>query len=91
MLPGQSGYGKRVRACDGLLAGVITELARDIPSWHELTRLLDSPPMPCAASREAVQRSALAGQASYGYCPSHSRRPWGLWLYLLCIRAGTVR
>ena len=28
-LPGQSGYGKRLRGLGGLLAAVITELARD--------------------------------------------------------------
>jgi hypothetical protein len=34
-LPGQSGYGKRLRASGSLLAGVITELARDTASWHD--------------------------------------------------------
>lgn len=32
-LPQQSGYGKRVRKSGGMLAAVITELARDTPSW----------------------------------------------------------
>ncbi|MFD7279200.1 IS982 family transposase, partial [Streptomyces sp. NPDC059862] len=27
----------------------------------------------CAASRETVKRSELAGHAGYGYCRSHSR------------------
>ena len=40
--------------------------------------------MPCAASRETVRRSALAGIGSYGYCRSHSRWFWGFRLYLLC-------
>jgi hypothetical protein len=50
-LPGQSGYGKRLRRHGGLLATVITELARDTGSWHDLLRLVDSTPLPCAATR----------------------------------------
>ena len=41
-LPGQSGYGKRLRAAGPLIAAVITELARDTDSWHDLLRLVDS-------------------------------------------------
>ena len=44
--------------------------------------------MPCASSRETVQRSALAGYAGYGYCASHSRYFWGLRLHLICTPAG---
>ena len=76
-LPTQSGYGKRLRAQGGLIAAVITELARDTPSWWDELRLLDSTPLPCAASRETVKRSELAGHAGYGYCASHSRFFWG--------------
>jgi hypothetical protein len=32
-LPGQSGYGKLLRASGGLLSAMITELARDTASW----------------------------------------------------------
>jgi hypothetical protein len=56
--PGQSGYGKRLRAQGGMLAAVITELARDTASWHDQLRLLDSTPLPCSASRETVKRAA---------------------------------
>ena len=35
--------------------------------------LVDSTPVPCAASRETVKRSALADAAGYGYCAAHSR------------------
>jgi Transposase DDE domain len=83
-LPGQSGYGKRLRAAGPLIAAVITELARDSAGWHDLLRLVDSTPLPCAASRETVRRSDLAGQAGYGYCASHSRYFWGFRLYLIC-------
>lgn len=87
-LPAQSGWGKRVRQATGLLSAVITELARDTPSWGEITRLVDSTPLPCAASRETVKRSDLAGHAGYGYCASHSRFFWGFRLYLLCTPDG---
>lgn len=76
-LPGQSGFGKRLRNQAGLVSAVITALARDIPSWTEDLRLLDSTPLPCGQSRETVKRSDLSGQAGYGYCASHSRYFWG--------------
>ena len=87
-LPGQSGWGKRVRQSTGLLSAVITELARDTPSWGEITRLVDSTPLPCGKSRETVKRSDLAGHADYGYCASHSRYFWGFRLYLICTPDG---
>ena len=87
-VPGQSGYGKRLRRHGGLLAAVITELARDTESWHDLLRLVGSTSLPCAASRETVRRSDLAGHAGYGYCASHSRFFWGFRLYLVTTAEG---
>jgi len=87
-LPKQSGYSKRLRGSGPLIAAVITELARDVDSWHDLLRLLDSTPVPCAASRETVKRSDLAGHAGYGYCASHSRFFWGFRLYLISTAEG---
>lgn len=87
-LPGQSGFSKRLRAAGPLISAVITELARDIPSWHDTLRLMDSTPLPCAASRETVKRSDLAGDAGYGYCASHSRFFWGFRLYLITTSEG---
>jgi hypothetical protein len=87
-LPQQSGWSKRVRQATGLLSAVITELAHDTPSWGELTRLIDSTPVPCGKSRETVKRSDLAGHAGYGYCASHSRYFWGFRLYLVCTPDG---
>lgn len=87
-LPRQSGYNKRVRAAGALISAVITELARDTPSWHELLRLVDSTPVPAGMSRETVKRSDLAGDASYGYCASHSRFFWGFRLYLISTPEG---
>jgi hypothetical protein len=87
-LPDQSGYGKRVRSQSGLISAVIVELARNVDSWHDLLRLVDSTPVPCAASRETVKRSDLAGHAGYGYCASHSRFFWGFRLYLISTAEG---
>jgi Transposase DDE domain len=87
-LPGQSGYGKRLRNAGPLMAKVITELARDTESWHDLLRLVDSTPLPCAASRETVKRSDLCGHAGYGFCASHTRYFWGFRLYLITTAEG---
>jgi len=87
-IPGQSGFNKRLRSLAPRLVEAITLLARLSPSFCDQLRLLDSTPVPCAASRETVKRSALAGVASYGYCRSHHRYFWGFRLYLLCAPDG---
>jgi len=87
-IPGQSGFNKRLRALTPQLLEAITLLARLSPSFCDRLRLLDSTPVPCAASRETVRRSALAGHGAYGYCRSHSRWVWGFRLYLLCAPDG---
>lgn len=87
-IPGQSAFNKRLRALAPQLLETITLLARLSPSFCDRLRLLDSTPVPCAASRETVKRSALAGHASYGYCRAHSRWFWGFRLYLLCAPDG---
>lgn len=83
-IPGQSGFNKRLRQLTPQLLEAITLLARLSPSFCDRLKLLDSTPVPCAASRETVRRSALAGIGGYGYCRSHSRWFWGFRLYLLC-------
>ena len=83
-IPGQSGFNKRLRQLAPQLVEAITILARLSPSFCDRLKLLDSTPVPCAASRETVRRSALAGIGGYGYCRSHSRWFWGFRLYLLC-------
>jgi hypothetical protein len=83
-IPGQSGFNKRLRALAPQPLQAIRLLARLSPSFCDRLRLLDSTPVPCAASRETVRRSQLAGHAGYGYCRSHSRWFWGFRLYLLC-------
>lgn len=87
-IPGQSGFNKRLRALAPQLVQAVALLARLSPSFCDRLRLLDSTPVPCAASRETVRRSALAGYGGYGYCRSHSRWFWGFRLYLLCAPDG---
>lgn len=87
-LPQQSGHTKRLNAAGPLISYVIEALARQVPSWHDDLRLIDSAPLPCAASRETVKRSELAGHTGYGYRRSHSRFFWGFRLYLLTTAEG---
>lgn len=82
-LPHQPGYHKRLQAAAPLLAKAISHLARVSPSWCDQLRLLDATPLPCAASRETVKRSDIAGWGGYGFCAAHTRYYWGLKLYLL--------
>ncbi len=86
--PKQPGYHKRVRKLAPQIVRTLEMLALDAPSSGDQLRLLDSTPIPCAASRETVKRSALAGHAGYGYCASHSRYFWGFRLYVLCAPDG---
>jgi hypothetical protein len=88
-LPNQPGYNKRLRQARWLLEAVLGHLAGRTPSIDDPLRLLDATPVPCAASRQTVKRSALRGWADYGYCVSHSRFYWGLKLYLLCTPDGS--
>jgi hypothetical protein len=82
-LPTASAYNRRLRRAGPLVALALQDLAAHTPSWHDQLRLVDSTPVPCAASRETVRRSALAGVAGYGYCKSHHRFFWGFRLYVL--------
>lgn len=87
-IPGQSGYNKRLRGLAPQLCRFMAYLARSSPTFCDRVRLLDSTPVPCAQSRETVERSALSGHAAYGYCRSHSRYFWGFRLYLVCTPQG---
>ncbi len=88
VMPGQSGYNKRLRAALPQIKRVIRVLAMDTDFWHDTVWLTDSTPVPCGMSRPTALRSEVAGWASYGYCASHSRFFWGLRLYLVCTPAG---
>jgi hypothetical protein len=87
-LPTASAYNRRLRRAGPLVALAIQDLAAHTPSWGDQLRLVDSTPVPCAASRETIKRSALAGHAGYGYCKSHHRYFWGLRLYVLAAPDG---
>jgi hypothetical protein len=85
LLPGQSGYNKRLRklAAAGTLGWITGRLAASTSVAGDDVWVADSTPVECARSRETVKRSALAGWAEYGYCASHSRYFWGLRLHLV--------
>jgi Transposase DDE domain len=87
-LPTASAYNRRRRRAAALVALALRDLAARAPSWWDELRLVDSTPVPCAASRETVRRSALAGAAGYGYCKSHHRYFWGFRLYVLAAPDG---
>jgi hypothetical protein len=87
-IPMQSGYNKRLRKSEGQLKACIRLLASDTEHWDDDTWVMDSTPVECGRSRPTVERSELAGWASYGYCASHSRFFWGLRLHLVCTPAG---
>jgi hypothetical protein len=87
-LPKQPGYNKRLRRLGATIGWLVGVLARDTSLWTDDVWVADSTPVECARSREAVQRSDLAGWAEYGYCASHSRFFWGLRLHLVCTLHG---
>ena len=88
-IPGQSGLQQAAARAGAAAAARRSRCSRRLsPSFCDRLRLLDSTPVPCAASRETVRRSALAGIGGYGYCRSHSRWFWGFRLYLLCAPDG---
>jgi hypothetical protein len=87
-LPQQPGYNKRLRNLAATITWLIGMLARDTSLWSDDVWVVDSTPVECARSREAVHRSDLAGWAEYGYCASHSRYFWGLRLHLLATLHG---
>jgi hypothetical protein len=87
-LPTASAYNRRLRRAAPLVGFAIQGLAARTPTWWDQLRLVDSTPVPCAASRQTVNRSELAGHAGYGYCKSHHRYFWGFRLYVLAAPDG---
>ncbi len=87
-LPDRPGYNKRLRHSGELFQHVIASLACACPSWNDDLWLVDSTPVECGRSRETVNRSDLAGWATYGHCASHSRFFWGLRLHLIIKPSG---
>jgi hypothetical protein len=76
-LPTPSAYNRRLRRAAPQVCLALYDVAAHTPTWSDQLRLVDSTPVPCAASRETVKRSALAGHAGSGYCNSHHRYFWG--------------
>jgi len=91
VLPGQSGYHKRRRRLADAIEWLMGVFAGQSPGSRDDLLLVDSTPVPCAASRETVKRSALGEAAGYGYCAAHSRLYWGFRLHLLAAPDGTPR
>ncbi len=87
-LPKQPGYNKRLRQLASTVNWLTGALARDTTVWTDDVWVVDSTPVECARSRDAVRRSELAGWAEYGYCASHSRYFWGLRLHLVATLHG---
>lgn len=83
-LPSQPSFHRRLRRLAPLLDELVRWQACASGAADDDVWLLDSTPLPCAASRQTVRRSDLAGFASYGYCRSHSRYFWGCRLHLVC-------
>lgn len=87
-LPQQPGYNKRLRKLAVTLNWLIRQIAVDTSLWSDDVWVVDSTPIECARSRDAVRGSDLAGWAQYGYCASHSRFFWGLRLHLVATLHG---
>jgi hypothetical protein len=82
VLPGQSGYNKRLRKLTHSMAWLIGVLATQVSVVTDQVWLVDSTPVECGRSRETVKRSDLRGYAEYGYCASHTRYFLGFRLHL---------
>jgi hypothetical protein len=87
----QPGYFKRRRRLAETLEWLIGIFASHSPGFGDDLLLIDSTPVECARSREAVKRSALGDAADYGYCTSHSRFFWGFRLHAIFAPDGTPR
>lgn len=91
VLPSQPAYWKRRRRLADAIEWLMGVFACQSPGFSDDLLLVDSTPVPCAASRETVKRSALGDAAGYGYCAAHSRHYWGFRLHLLAAPDGTPR
>ena len=83
VLPGQSGYNKRLRKLAHTMAWLIGVLATQVSVVTDQAWLVDSTPVECGRSRETAKRSDLRGYAEYGHCASHTRYFLGFRLHLI--------
>jgi Transposase DDE domain len=86
-LPEQSQFNRRLRRLTPQITTVQLRVAELLASGR--VRLVDGTLLSCANYAGCASRSAFAGQAAYGYCPSKSRWYWGLRLLLITDRRGT--
>lgn len=89
-LLGQAEYNQRLKQAAPLMEAALRWLAEATPGSADRLRLMDGTPVPCGQSVVTTKRSDLAGDAGYGYCPSHSRFYWGTKLMLIVTVDGTV-
>jgi Transposase DDE domain len=81
-LPGQSQFNRRLRRLTPQITTVQMMLAELIAEGQ--VRLVDGTLISCANYPGCASRSAFAGHASYGRCPSKSQFVWGMRLVLFC-------
>ncbi len=90
-LPKQPGFHKRRARLTETIEWLVGVFAARSPGYQDNLVLLDSTPMQCARSLEAVRRSQLSDAAGYGSCRSHSRFFFGFRLHLAAAPDGTLR
>jgi hypothetical protein len=86
-LPDQSQYNRRLRRLAPWIATVQLQVAELIA--ERPIRLVDGTLIACANYPGCASKSAFAGHASYGYCPSKSLFVWGMRLVLMADIKGT--
>lgn len=85
-LPDQTQYNRRLRRLVPQLTAAQLAVAELIAEGR--IRLADGTLIGCANYPGCASRSHFAGDAAYGYSPSHSRFVWGMRLVLLSDRKG---
>jgi hypothetical protein len=80
-LPHQTQYNRRLRRLTPWITTVQLGLAELLAEGR--VRLADGTLISCANYPGCASRSHFAGEAAYGYSPSHSRFVWGMRLVLL--------
>jgi len=85
-LPHQTQYNRRLRRLTPWLSWVQLQLAELLAEGR--VRLADGTLISCANYPGCASKSAFAGEAGYGYCPSKSQFIWGMRLVLICDHKG---
>jgi hypothetical protein len=85
-LPHHTQYNRRLRRLTPWLTVVQLQLAELVAEGR--VRLADGTLISCANYPGCASKSAFAGDAGYGRCPSKSLWVWGMRLVLVCDRKG---